>query len=124
MDVYFGNYYGGTRYAFSGSLNYRKQPWGLLSLTYRHEDIDLGQLGHTIYDLVGAKIDVSFSTVMYFTSFLQYNTQTQNVNVNLRYQWRYQPLSDFFIVYSENYTPEFNSMNRTLAFKLVYWFNT
>jgi Domain of unknown function (DUF5916) len=124
VDLYFGNYYGGTRYAISGSLNYRKQPWGLLSLTYRYEDIDLGQLGRTKYNLLGAKVDISFSAVMYFTSFLQYNTQTQNVNINLRYQWRYQPLSDFFIVYSENYSPEFNSKNRTLAFKFVYWFNT
>jgi len=124
LDVYFGDYYNGKRYAIDGSLNYRKQPWGTIGINYRREDIDLGQLGKTVYNLVGTKIDISFSTVMYFTSFLQYNTQTQNVNVNLRYQWRFQPLSDFFIVYSENYTPEYNSKNRTLAFKLLYWFNT
>lgn len=124
VDVYFGNYYSGKRYALAGSLNWRRQPWGVFSLTYRHEDINLGFQGHNTYDLLGTKVDISFSTTMYFTCFLQYNTQADNVNVNLRYQWRYKPLSDFFVVYTENYNPQFRSKDRVLALKLVYWFNT
>lgn len=123
-DVNFGNYYNGTRMAISGSLQYRIQPRGVFSVNYRREQINLGPFGKSVFDLVGAKADISFSTVMYFTAFLQYNTQAENVNVNLRYQWRFAPLSDFFIVYSENYLPEFKSKNRSLALKLVYWFNT
>jgi hypothetical protein len=73
---------------------------------------------------MGLKIDYSLSTIMYLTAFLQYNTQAENVNINVRYQWRYRPMSDFFIVYSENYDPFFMTKNRSLAFKWVYWFNS
>jgi hypothetical protein len=124
IDILAGNYFNGTRQAANLSLQYRIQPWGVFSLSYRRENISLGSFGKSVFDLVGIKTDISFTTVMYFTAFLQYNTQAENVNINLRYQWRYAPMSDFFIVYSENYYPEFNSKNRTLALKLVYWFNT
>lgn len=124
LDITVGNYYNGDRFAINGSIQYRKQPWGVFSLTYRRENINLYTYGSSIFNLVGAKVDVSFSTTMYFTAFLQYNTQAENVNINLRYQWRFRPLSDIFVVYSENYLPEFKSKNRTLALKMVYWFNT
>lgn len=126
LDVNMGQYYNGVRTALNGSIQYRKQPWGVFSLTYRRENIDLGTYGSSVFDLIGAKADISFTTTMYFTAFLQYNTQADNVNMNLRYQWRYRPLSDFFIVYSENYLPTgaFPSKNRSLAMKFVYWFNT
>ncbi len=119
-----GNYYNGTRFSINGSLQYRKQPWGVFSITYRRENIDLDPYGSSVFNLFGAKADISFTTTMYFTAFLQYNTQAENVNLNLRYQWRFAPLSELFVVYSENYLPEFSSKNRTLALKFVYWFNT
>jgi hypothetical protein len=124
VDVNFGNYYNGIRTAVNGSVQYRVQPWGVFSLSYRRENINLGAIGQSVFDLIGAKADISFTSIMYFTAFLQYNTQADNVNMNLRFQWRYRPLSDFFIVYSENYLPDFKSKNRTLALKFVYWFNT
>jgi hypothetical protein len=42
----------------------------------------------------------------------------------VRYQWRFAPVSDFFIVYAENYLPDpWKTKNRSLVVKLVYWFN-
>jgi hypothetical protein len=135
-DFNFGNYYTGTRFAIGGGLQWRKQPWGVFSLTYRRESIFMGKdIGESVLNLIGAKADISFTTLMYFTAYLQYNTQADNVNINLRYQWRFRPMSDFFVVYSENYLPEFSSTNlnftttlrsknRSLAVKLLYWFNT
>jgi hypothetical protein len=136
VDLHFGNYFTGTRYAIGGNLQWRRQPWGVFSVTFRRESIELGNsIPPSILNLVGAKADISFTTTMYFTAFLQYNTQAENVNINLRYQWRFRPMSDIFVVYSENYLPEFsatsmnfsttlNSKNRSIAVKLVYWFNT
>jgi hypothetical protein len=44
--------------------------------------------------------------------------------LNARFQWRYKPASDFFVVYTENYLPQhLASKNRALVFKLTYWFN-
>jgi hypothetical protein len=57
---------------------------------------------------------------------LQYNTQANNVNINSRLQWRFRPVSDLFLVYSDNYfTDQFfqnpNVKNRALVLKATYW---
>ena len=46
------------------------------------------------------------------------------MNLNARFQWRFKPASDLFVVYTENYLPaDFSSKNRALVFKVNYWIN-
>ncbi len=52
------------------------------------------------------------------------------MNINSRLQWRFKPVSDLFIVYTDNYyysfdQPHDNFMpkNRSLVVKLTYWLN-
>jgi hypothetical protein len=67
---------------------------------------------------------VTVTNKLYLTNFLQYNSQTDNVNLNLRLQWRYSPASDLFIVYTDNYYSDFSAVrNRALVVKLTYWWN-
>ena len=74
--------------------------------------------------LVGPKIDVTVTDKVFFTGYYQYNNLSENMNLNARFQWRYKPASDMFIVYTENYFPNnFTSKNRALVFKLTYWLN-
>jgi hypothetical protein len=78
------------------------------------------------YDLwlVGPRIDVTFTNKLFLTNFLQYNNQTNNVNLNTRFQWRYSPASDLFIVYTDNYYADtFNVRNRAIVLKFTYWWN-
>lgn len=124
LECQYGRYFGGEKLSLTGAMQYRFQPRFLFTLNYRRIEIDIPELGKSTLNLIGAKTEYSLSTIMYFTAFLQYNTQAENVNVNIRYQWRYRPMSDFFVVYSENYDPQFLAKNRSLAFKWVYWFNT
>lgn len=51
------------------------------------------------------------------------NTQINNFNINSRLQWRYLPMSDLFIVYTDNYysDPFMKNKNRGIVFKLNYW---
>ena len=69
----------------------------------------------------------SFSKDLFFSTYLQYNNQLDNINLNARFQWRFQPLSDFFLVYTDNYYAEnplfMNLKSRSFAFKLNYWIN-
>jgi len=54
----------------------------------------------------------------------QYNTQQDNFNINSRLQWRFAPMSDFFLVLTDNYaTAPFLQVNRNRAvvLKLNYW---
>ncbi|WP_423130414.1 hypothetical protein [Gaoshiqia sp. Z1-71] len=74
--------------------------------------------------LVGPKLDLTFSDKLFLSTFVQYNEQIDNMNVNMRFQWRYKPVSDFFVVYTDNYfTGNWSSRNRALVMKLSYWFN-
>ncbi|MFY0687864.1 MAG: carbohydrate binding family 9 domain-containing protein [Cyclobacteriaceae bacterium] len=120
-----GKFYTGIRTQLSTTINIRKQPWGNFSLAYTQNRVDLGQAyGKTTLHLFGPQAEVSFTNKMFWTTFLQYNTQAENFNVNSRFQWRFKPMSDFFIVYAENYTaPSLDVKNRTLVLKLTYWLN-
>lgn len=74
--------------------------------------------------LVGPRIDLTFSKSLFWTTFIQYNNQIDNLNINTRLQWRYAPASDFFLVYTDNYFPgDFIPKQRSLVLKLNYWLN-
>ena len=73
--------------------------------------------------LATGQAEINFSTSLFWTTFLQYNTQADNFNVNSRLQWRFAPMSDLFLVFTDNYRIEnmFGSKDRTVALKLNYW---
>jgi hypothetical protein len=74
--------------------------------------------------LLGPKLDITFTDKLFLTTFLQYNSQVENLNVNIRFQWRYAPVSDLFVVYTNNSnTQNFVSKNRALVVKMSYYFN-
>ena len=80
--------------------------------------------GSTDLWLKSPRTDVTFSNTIFFTTFLQYNSQAENININSRFQWRFLPAPDFYLVYTENYLPEHIQVkNRELVLKLAYWYN-
>jgi hypothetical protein len=121
----YGQFYNGTKTTLRAEIGIRQQPWGVFSINYRQDRVRLPEnFGTVDLHLVGARSEISFSNTMFWTTFLQYNTQGGNVNINSRFQWRYQPMSDLFIVYTENYLSEFfNVRNRQLVVKFTYWLN-
>ena len=121
----YGGYYNGTRLFLSGSIGYRFQPYVSLNMDIAFNGIELPE-PYTSTDLwlVSPRVDVTFTNTIFFTTFLQYNNQADNININSRFQWRFKPASDFYIVYTENYFPDqFNVKNRALVLKLTYWYN-
>ncbi|MEL7003731.1 MAG: hypothetical protein AAFN93_13495 [Bacteroidota bacterium] len=124
-EVRYGGFYNGTKFTFSSNLNIRFQPWGNFGINYTQNKVDLTEeFGITDLHLVGARAEISFSNTMFWTTFIQYNTQGENLNINSRFQWRYKPMSDLFIVYSDNYaTTDFGVKNRGIVFKVNYWLN-
>ena len=128
-----GQYFNGKIQALTTTLTYRWQPYGLFSLDVNYNRIDLPTgFNDRQLLLVGPRFDFSFTKNVYFTTFLQYNNQVNNVNLNARFQWRFAPVSDLFIVYTHNYFAEddtatgyraFESKNRALVLKCTYWLN-
>ncbi|MBL7814136.1 MAG: carbohydrate binding family 9 domain-containing protein, partial [Saprospiraceae bacterium] len=123
----YGGYYteDGTRLNISTAWGYRFQPYVSLSMTTSYNDIRLpAPWGITKFWLVGPRLDVTMTDKLFFTAFAQYNEQQKNMNINTRLQWRYKPVSDLFIVYTDNYLPApFSVKNRALVLKLTYWWN-
>lgn len=121
----YGGYFNGTRLTLNGELYYRVQPYGSLAIisTYNHISLPAPYSSGKFF-LIGPRLDFTFTEKLFFTSFVQYNTQIENINLNLRFQWRFAPVSDLFIVYTENSFPgDFSVKNRGLVIKLSYWFN-
>lgn len=120
-----GEFFNGMRYGIGGSLVYRYQPLGSIEMTFDYSRIELPEpYASASLFLVGPRIDLTFTKNLFWTTFLQYNSQIENFNINTRLQWRFAPVSDFFLVYTDNYdTRSFDTKNRALVAKLSYWFN-
>ncbi len=120
-----GTFYNGTNFNVLGEMSLRYQPYGNVSIRFDYNDLKLpGNYGSQKLFVAGPRFDVTLTDKIFITTFFQYNTLLDNVNLNARFQWRYKPASDFFIVYTENYIPEnFASKNHSLVFKFTYWFN-
>jgi len=121
----YGGFFNGSKISLSGNLNYRFQPYGYISLIVNYNDLILPQpWERTKFWLIGPKVDMTFTENLFLTTYVQYNEQANNMNINARFQWRYKPVSDFFIVYTNNYFPvSMNQKNWALVLKVSYWLN-
>jgi hypothetical protein len=131
-----GEYYNGHRQSTEGTLSLRLQPHAVISLNFSYNRIRLPK-PYNSADLVllSPKFDFTFSRNVFWTTYVQYNNQINNWNINSRLQWRFRPVSDLFLVYTDNYASS-SYLNddgimiqkgqpklRALAIKLSYWFN-
>lgn len=121
----FGGYYsGGSRTSLITEVGYRFQPFVRLSSNLSYNYIDLPAPWNTTeFWLIGSEVDVTFTNKLFFATLFQYNEQSTNFNLNSRFQWRYKPASDLFLVYSNNFLTEpFEGRNWALTLKFTYWF--
>lgn len=122
-----GDFYNGQILSAETRCTYRVQPYGSISVGATWNSINLpSEFGEADILNITTRLDLTFSNHVFWTSFFQYNTQQQIFNINSRIQWRFAPLSDLFIVYTDSYdTPGgvLNDRSRTLLIKLNYWWN-
>lgn len=120
-----GSFYSGDIQYIQGEIGYRFQPYVNLTMNFNYTDMDLGDpFSREKFWLVGPKMDITFTDKIFWSTFVQYNEQIDNLNINSRFQWRYQPVSDIYLVYTDNYfTGNWNSRNRAVVLKMTYWFN-
>jgi hypothetical protein len=120
-----GTYYEGNRANYTGQIGYRFQPFVSLAANVSYNNIKLpAPWNTTTFWLIGSKIDITMTNKLFFSTFIQYNQQLKNININSRFQWRYKPASDLFIVYTDNYLPApFSIRNRAIVLKFTFWWN-
>lgn len=120
-----GEFFNGRSYGLRGNLLYRYQPYGAIDFRFNYQYIDLpAPFASTGLLLIGPRIDLTFTKSIFLTTFIQYNSQIDNINLNARLQWRFAPVSDFFLVYTDNYDSlDFGVKNRAIVAKVTYWLN-
>jgi hypothetical protein len=125
LDAGYGSYYNGTRLTLGGSVSYRFQPYGSIEVNTNYNKITLPEpYNSAALILISPKLDLTFTDKLFLTTFIQYNDQIDNLNTNIRLQWRFAPVSDLFIVYTQNsFTGDFSAKTRGLVVKVSYWFN-
>ncbi len=133
LEVAASQYFNGKALSIGGELSYRWQPWGTFAVNGNYDRIRLPQpYASADFWLVGSRAELAFSRSVFASAFFQYNTQANNFNINTRLQWRFAPVSDVFLVYTDNSFAEpiantrvrfFAPKNKALVLKLVYWLN-
>lgn len=122
----FGEFYNGKKISFRSNINMRLQPHfnGSIKINYDRIDLPAPYSSGELW-LIGPKFDITFSKSVFWNTFIQYSSQSENLGINSRLQWRFAPLSDFYIVYNDNYlaSTTFVPKVRSLTFKLTYWLN-
>ena len=124
--ISYGTFFNGTKFTLEDKFNWRKQPIVNASFIVNFNSINLPNPypSKNIW-LISPKIDFTFTKTITWTTFIQYNSQGENLGVNSRMQWRFAPLSDLFLVYNDNYisTDNFSPRYRSFNLKFTYWLN-
>jgi hypothetical protein len=125
LEAEAGQYYTGNIQRITSQLGIRMGYIANVSMNFNYARIRLPEPQNDAnLLLVGPRIDLTFTKNLFWTTFIQYNNQIDNLNINTRLQWRFAPVSDFFLVYTDNYFPEsFAPKQRSLVLKLNYWLN-
>jgi hypothetical protein len=113
-----GSYYNGKRRTLTGNVKYRQQPWGVFGVDFIYNEIKLND--KAVYPLIiSPSVEICLSRNIFWTTFLQFNTLLENFNINSRFQWRFRPMSDIYLVYSDNYLADgFINRSKAVVFKI------
>ena len=126
-EISFGGYFSGEKFSFSNNFNFRIDKLLQASLNLSYDKINLPEPQKSAgLILVSPKLDFTFSKNIFWASFIQYSNFSNTLGINSRLQWRFAPLSDLFLVYTENSNYLENDLVpnfRTINLKITYWIN-
>ena len=106
------------------SLGFRLQPnyHFTADVSWEHDEVALPS-GDFSTNLVNTRLLYSFNPRMFLNALIQYNNTVREVESNIRFNYIYKPLSDFFLVYNERRTTTGEVTERALIAKITYLFD-
>ena len=112
LSWWFGSFYGGSLDEFEVSLNLN--PSKLITFEFLGTH-NIGRLpaGDFEQTLVGLRMRVNVTPNLQLNSFIQYDTDSNQLGVNARLHWIYHPQGDIFLVINHN------TLNKTQNWELV-----
>ena len=128
-----GYYAGGTQRNVAGTIGYRFQPFVSLAGAVTYNDIRLPQpWGHTSFLAGRPALRYHAHEHAVFHDLHPVQRAAAKPEPEQPVQWRYKPASDVFLVWTENYLPDylqpgqaglFTTRNRAVVLKWTYWWN-
>lgn len=118
-----GQFYNGMQWSAALGLRLRAQPWGNFSMKFQYNKLQFPTPFNSVELFnITPRVELFFNRNLNWTTFVQYNTQADNFNINSRLQWRYRPMSDLFVVFTDNYmVKQWGPRNRSFVIKWSYW---
>ncbi|WP_442267493.1 DUF5916 domain-containing protein [Tenacibaculum sp. ZS6-P6] len=123
VGVQYGDYYQGTRTRFYTFSTFRLLPFAKIGADYEINYLNLKELGIKPFHLARFTGEVFFNNRLNWTTYIQYNTQQNNFNVNSRVQWEYKPLSYFYFVITDNFNQYISRNNWGISLKINHRFD-
>ena len=126
LESSYGGYFqDGKRWLFFSEMGYRFQPYVELNALVSYSHIELEEpWGTNGFWLLGVKSNFTFTRNIFFSNLYQYNEQQKLWNFNSRFQWRYKPASDIFLVFNSSDTRMLTpNRNWNLTLKINFWIN-
>ncbi len=132
-----GDFFDGDFVSLQASANARPSKHVQTSLSLRRTIIDLparpddpadpNDVARTAsefdFTLIQGQFGVRFSTTVFVDALLQYNTDVEDFSTDLRFNWKYRPGSDLYVVYRERRDIESEATpgdDRSLTVKWTY----
>jgi hypothetical protein len=100
LDYRNGDFYSGTRTTLVTSGTIRPNERFSVEGRYTHNDVQVRE-GSFTTNLISSRVSYFFSTRMFLSTLIQYNSDRKQVTSNIRFNFIHHPLSDLFLVYNE-----------------------
>ena len=114
-----GSFFGGRKNTQKATLILRGSSAFSQERTVERNELTM-PLGEATTRLFLTRIGYAFNTRTYLDTLLQYDNETRIYSTNVRFRFRYRPLSDIFVVFNEERpTIETESRSWSLTFKIT-----
>ncbi|MEM9799219.1 MAG: carbohydrate binding family 9 domain-containing protein [Planctomycetota bacterium] len=123
-----GDYYGGDIRRFGFEPIFIPNRFLAIALTYLDVDIDVGELGGTFEtQLYTGRIDVTLTPLISWNTFVQYDTESEDISTQTRLRWIFEPGRELFLVglfgfFRDGSGESFQSGDQGVTVKLNYTF--
>ncbi|MEE2821648.1 MAG: DUF5916 domain-containing protein [Acidobacteriota bacterium] len=119
VELEVGDFFDGHKTSYITKLQFQPSFRFATHISWTHDDLDLAS-GKFSTDLISTKLNYVFNTRMFLNALVQYNGTLQEVSSNIRFNFIYKPLSNFFLVYNDRRTFRGNVLERALIVKVTY----
>jgi hypothetical protein len=117
-----GGFFDGDKDSYSLGVRFLPNYHFEAEVSWEHDDVALPS-GDFKTNLVSTILAYSFNPRMFLNALIQYNSTIGAIESNIRFNFIYKPLSDFFLVYNERRSTTGEVLERAIIAKLTYVFD-